>query len=144
MYVRETFYRTYDVTWTAQGAFLWTNVEAMVAVICASAPALKVFFRQCLSASSFGDKIRHSFRRTSDTRNGFSYGIDAPTLGTSAGKNWVSSTAKADKVKHRDVELGSIEVIKEFDVVSIDSRSELSSEHSSSGHGRDERVATPR
>lgn len=40
--------QTYDVTWTLWEAWLWTVVELNVAILAASAPALKPFFRRFL------------------------------------------------------------------------------------------------
>lgn len=37
---------TYDITWIAYYGWIWTNLEAQLAVICASAPSLKVFFNR--------------------------------------------------------------------------------------------------
>ncbi|CAN9350736.1 unnamed protein product [Alternaria alternata] len=37
-------YVTYDITWTAYSGWVWTTLEAQLAVICASVPSLKVFF----------------------------------------------------------------------------------------------------
>jgi len=43
-YTSNVYYKTYDVTWAPQPIWLWTVVELHGAIICASAPALKVFF----------------------------------------------------------------------------------------------------
>ncbi|KZM24673.1 hypothetical protein ST47_g4191 [Ascochyta rabiei] len=40
------YYYTYDITWYAYYGWIWTALEADLAVICASAPALKMFFRR--------------------------------------------------------------------------------------------------
>ncbi|KAF1831661.1 hypothetical protein BDW02DRAFT_504756 [Decorospora gaudefroyi] len=45
-YATYLYYFTYDITWTAYYGWVWTTLEAQLAVICASAPALKVFFRR--------------------------------------------------------------------------------------------------
>lgn len=44
-YITELYYQTYDVTWMAYHIFGATAVELLLATICASAPALKVYFR---------------------------------------------------------------------------------------------------
>lgn len=41
-YITNLYYHTYDVTWVAYHVFGATAVELLLAVICASAPALKV------------------------------------------------------------------------------------------------------
>ena len=48
---------TYDITWEALGSWVSTAVEANFAIICASAPALKVFCT-CLKS---GDQEQRSF-----------------------------------------------------------------------------------
>lgn len=50
-YIRLLFYTTYDITWAAQPCWLWTAVEAELAIVCASAPALKPYFGRILHAS---------------------------------------------------------------------------------------------
>ncbi|KAH7357490.1 hypothetical protein BKA66DRAFT_500989, partial [Pyrenochaeta sp. MPI-SDFR-AT-0127] len=43
------YYCTYDITWYAFYAWIWTALEADLGIMCASAPALKVFFRRYFS-----------------------------------------------------------------------------------------------
>jgi hypothetical protein len=43
---------TYDITWYAYYGWIWTALEADFGMICASAPALKVFFKRYFSMSS--------------------------------------------------------------------------------------------
>jgi hypothetical protein len=43
---------TYDITWYAYYGWIWTALEADFGMICASAPALKVFFKRYFSVSS--------------------------------------------------------------------------------------------
>jgi hypothetical protein len=57
-YVDRLYYKTYDTTWEAQPAWLWLIVEANLAVICASAPALKVFFKTTLEPPSSDYAVR--------------------------------------------------------------------------------------
>jgi len=68
-YIYRVFYLSYDMTWVSQPAWLWVTVEAQVAVICASAPALKVFFKHALSGSKTGSQ-RYGSRRSSYVRHG--------------------------------------------------------------------------
>lgn len=51
-YASRVYYYTYDMTWASLPSLAWTVVEADLAVVCASAPALKVFFRRYLNISS--------------------------------------------------------------------------------------------
>ena len=51
VYVWRIFNDTYDATWVAWDAWLWTNIEVVLGVIVASAPALKVFFKNILDGT---------------------------------------------------------------------------------------------
>lgn len=51
-YASRIYFYTYDATWASLPCLVWTVVEADLAVLCASAPALKVFFRRYLNTSS--------------------------------------------------------------------------------------------
>lgn len=44
-YSQYIYFNTYDVTWYAEYALLFTGIEANLAVCCASAPALRLFFQ---------------------------------------------------------------------------------------------------
>lgn len=44
-YSRYIYFNTYDVTWYAEYALLFTGIEANLAICCASAPALRLFFQ---------------------------------------------------------------------------------------------------
>ncbi|KAF2137195.1 uncharacterized protein K452DRAFT_341398 [Aplosporella prunicola CBS 121167] len=50
----KVYYQTYDSTWEALPAWEWTLVEIHFAIICASAPALKLFFHRVLKPSTDG------------------------------------------------------------------------------------------
>jgi len=64
-YIYRTYYTTYDMTWEAQPAWLWLSIEANLAIICASAPALKIFFKHTLADYSTG--FRRTTGKTSDS-----------------------------------------------------------------------------
>ncbi|KAL1649610.1 hypothetical protein SLS58_001667 [Diplodia intermedia] len=51
VYIYEIYYTTYDTTWAATTVWSWTLVETHFAVICASAPALKLFVRRYLQST---------------------------------------------------------------------------------------------
>ncbi|TID23700.1 hypothetical protein E2P81_ATG03270 [Venturia nashicola] len=61
-----TYYRTYDMTWESHPAWLWLSIEAHLAVVCASAPALKTFFKHTLKDYTRG--------KSSDAYNNSSQG----------------------------------------------------------------------
>jgi hypothetical protein len=44
---------TYDISWEALGSWVSTSLEANLAVICASAPALKVYWGPWLSSGEY-------------------------------------------------------------------------------------------
>jgi hypothetical protein len=80
-YTYKIFYTTYDVTWYCNRAWLWLGVESHLGIICASAPALKYYFRKDLgslqtnsSASQWGDgsTFQTVTARNLSTRNGMS------------------------------------------------------------------------
>lgn len=51
------------MTWESQPAWLWLSIEAHLAVVCASAPALKTFFKHTLKDYTYG------FRRSAKGSN---------------------------------------------------------------------------
>jgi hypothetical protein len=62
IYIYRVYYNTYDMTWESQPAWMWLAIEAEIAIVCASAPSLRVFFKKLLdeittkrSASSSGE-----------------------------------------------------------------------------------------
>jgi hypothetical protein len=52
IFIIKIYYRTYDMTWESYWAWVWFAVEAHCAVICASAPALKTFFKHTFEGST--------------------------------------------------------------------------------------------
>jgi hypothetical protein len=134
---KKLFYRTYDVTWFCEPVWAWTAVEAHVAIICASAPALKVFFKQYLNVTALSSSLQNSWRQREYHRKGYTADKSFTGFGTN------SSAAKSGKSGSRstetDIELGGmkggIEVTQEVDI-DTESRPEtaetfLESDHSS-------------
>jgi len=66
LYIFRTYYDTYDMTWESRPAWMWLVIEADVAVICASAPALKIFFKHTV----LGSRTNKSLRRPSYVKPG--------------------------------------------------------------------------
>jgi hypothetical protein len=59
------YFDTYDTTWDALPALLWLAVEAHMAVICASVPALKAYFKDAPAPSRYSPwPSDYSFSRT--------------------------------------------------------------------------------
>jgi hypothetical protein len=50
------FYETYDVSWQLWEVWNWMLLEIHIGVICANAPALKVFFKRYLNIKSISSK----------------------------------------------------------------------------------------
>ncbi|GME42048.1 hypothetical protein GTA08_BOTSDO06142 [Neofusicoccum parvum] len=63
IYIHALFYTTYDVPWAAGPVWTWTAVEAHMAIICASAPGLKLFFRKMLAATGYATGSRGTYRK---------------------------------------------------------------------------------
>ncbi|CAI6330444.1 unnamed protein product [Periconia digitata] len=50
------YYETYDISWQSWEVWNWTLAELYVGVICANAPALRIFFKQYLNPKFKGSK----------------------------------------------------------------------------------------
>jgi hypothetical protein len=78
-YTHRSFYKTYDFAWAAWDGWIWTVVEAQVAIICASATSLKTFTKRCLDKVSSISWSRTGNRRgkvvcTYTGKNGLAFG----------------------------------------------------------------------
>jgi hypothetical protein len=69
----ETYYQSYDITWSAVTVWIWTGIEAHMAVIIASFPALNHFFRRALKDSSISDRFKSLTHRQYGSRYGSGY-----------------------------------------------------------------------
>ncbi|KAF2492281.1 hypothetical protein BU16DRAFT_467793 [Lophium mytilinum] len=78
-YVHFVYFETYDISWECLPGWLWSCIEVDLAVICASAPALKVFFRRYLNMSSRSGRSGHSM--------GYIQNLDRPSE-NSRSRNW--------------------------------------------------------
>jgi hypothetical protein len=68
---------TYDMTWESYRGWIWFAIEAHLAVICASAPALKIFFKHTLKVSSLVNTLRRkTFATGSNTQESGSSAMD--------------------------------------------------------------------
>ena len=94
---------TYDATWYAYYGWIWTVLEADLGLICASAPALRVFFRHSLGSMS---------SHTGYTRSGAnkrSSGI-LSNVATSSGPLTRNGRSKDVESQGDDIYLGSIAI----------------------------------
>ncbi len=57
----------YDVTWMGYHLIIWSSLELHMALICASAPSLRVFFREYMSDPL--SRVMHSTRPLTSTRD---------------------------------------------------------------------------
>lgn len=57
-YAIYVYYYTYDITWWAHEGWVWTALEAELGIICACAPALKIFLRRYFNHSTIGSTRR--------------------------------------------------------------------------------------
>lgn len=111
----------YDITWIAYYGWIWTALEADLAIICASAPALKVFFKRYFSITS--------------TRQGYAkYGTDSgripalhQTTTKSRSKELATSASHvtAGGTYDNEVPMNGIKVSQGLDV-HIDERDDIS------------------
>lgn len=103
------------MTWATEPVWAWTTVEAHLAIVCASAPALKVFFKQYLSVSSITGSWKDSSLRRSYVRKGYKEKSDLVTYGTSSTASKTMDNSDV-AIATADVELGFIEVVHEVNV----------------------------
>ncbi|KAH6644585.1 hypothetical protein C7974DRAFT_408257 [Boeremia exigua] len=118
-YAAYVYYYTYDTTWYAYYGYIWTALEADLAVICASAPALKIFFRRYFTST------------TSYTKSGISKGhIPMPTATTVKSTRSKESPFSASRIAanityDEEVPMHCIKVSQGLDVC-IDERDDVS------------------
>jgi len=62
-YTRNIYFETYDVTWSSEPLWYWTIVELHGAIMCASAPALKIFFKRYLRGTTQRSGPLHGAQR---------------------------------------------------------------------------------
>jgi hypothetical protein len=104
-YIQKIFFTTYDITWAAYDVWIWTVVEAHLAIICASAPALKIFVQRYLSTFSLtGTASQRKYSR----KAGYS-GQNSLAYGT-------TSTANLDGPHQGGEEMRGISVTKAVDI----------------------------
>jgi hypothetical protein len=128
VYIYIIFYTTYDITWVAGIVWLWTGIEANLGVICASVPALKVYFQKYLSATQFGTALGSSFGSTGNRtkRNASAHTETAkstrrlPTLNLTGKSRNTKSGTQRNSISYadKDLELGSIAITREVEIES--------------------------
>ncbi|KAF1927175.1 uncharacterized protein M421DRAFT_394215 [Didymella exigua CBS 183.55] len=120
-YAAYVYYYTYDITWYAYYGWIWTALEADLAVICASAPALKIFFRRYFSMTT-----NRSGYEMSGNGNG---NTTVPTSSTAKSRMKMSthsaSRIEAGRTYDNEVTMNGIKVSQRLEV-RIDERDNLS------------------
>jgi hypothetical protein len=96
------YYKTYDMTWESYPAWIWFAIESHVGIICASAPALKLFFRQTLQVS-LGSKSWRRKKNISDYELTYDSGgqsTDAPKSKSTARRetHWITTAASEEHI----------------------------------------------
>jgi hypothetical protein len=115
---------TYDVIWGAQPAWLWTGVEAHVAIICASAPALKVFFKEYFNVNSLSGSLQTGWWRTRrrtnvDPKMEKTYLSDATEpMSFQTASTGSRMSRRGTTTSEIDIEMGGIAVTKEIEIES--------------------------
>lgn len=108
------YYFTYDVPWYAYYGWVWTALEAQLGVICASAPALKIFFNRYFN---FITTTRSGLSRSSGKKES---GYGKASAGTSMGNSLKTSRRGSDWDRKWGVEpvpLNQIQISTGMDVV---------------------------
>jgi hypothetical protein len=96
-YAIDLYYFTYDITWIAYYGWIWTTLEADLAVICASAPALKIFFKRYFNSSITQSGISSYGRdRTGQLSKASAAKSRASSFG---GSKWDSTPVPLDRIK---------------------------------------------
>jgi len=144
VYVLRLFYESYDVTWTGYQIWLWTSIETSLGIVCASGPALKIFFRRYFNISTIGSGLRKTFaggkyyqengmyynaqtgtamsapERKGNSQNGSinNHGNHSQFVTTcEVGGKFSAVDARPIPEDHdADVELGTIKVMREIDI----------------------------
>lgn len=124
-YATYVYYFTYDITWYAYSGWIWTIIEVQLGVICASAPAMKVFFKRYLGVmSSRGDYSRNASGKSPVDSLPRTGGYQARNLKRSHAST--SRTLVIGRSAHdSDVPLDGIKVSQGLDI-SVEERDDLS------------------
>jgi hypothetical protein len=123
----KVYYFTYDVTWNAYHGWIWTALEAQLGVVCASMPALKVFFKRYFNFSTIRSGLSGSSGKKAS-----GYGKVSPgnSFGTSLGFSRGASSLDS-RWEGQPVPLNQIRVMTGMDVVA-EARDDNASQTSSS------------
>jgi hypothetical protein len=148
-FIYKIFYESYDVTFWAGPAYVTMGFEVCLGVLCASTPALKMYFEKFLNnphfkygTGSFASGLSNTFskitgRKRSQNKSGLSastfpeskqdYDSSMGGILTDRRNSMVKLSKRAiDESFGDDLELGGIEVTREVEVVSAYKESAIS------------------
>ncbi|KAF2622507.1 hypothetical protein BU25DRAFT_209873 [Macroventuria anomochaeta] len=120
-YATYVYYYTYDITWYAYYGWIWTALEADLAVICASAPALKIFFRCYFSLTI----SRSDYAKSGSGSRKTSAPLSSTAKSRGKGSTFSASRITAGGTYDDEVPMNSIKVSQGLDV-HIDERDDVS------------------
>jgi hypothetical protein len=122
-YAIYVYYFTYDITWYAYYGWIWTALEAQLGVVCASAPALKIFFRRYFNFSTNRSGLSKDSGRK---RSGYGKASPGNSMGLSFGTSILETKCESEPVP-----LNQIKISTGMDVV-VEDRDDAASQGSSS------------
>lgn len=125
-YATYVYYYTYDITWYAYYGWVWTVLEAQLGVVCASAPAIKVFFKRYFNIVSSrngysGTGSRKTPLGSSRKSRGYQMASGPHASHVSASRSHIVGGGAHDS----EVPLGGIKISQGLDV-SIEERDDMS------------------
>ncbi|KAF2683611.1 hypothetical protein K458DRAFT_304176 [Lentithecium fluviatile CBS 122367] len=126
-YAIYVYYFTYDISWYAYYGWIWTALEAQLGVVCASAPALKVFFKRYFNFSSNRSGLSKSSAKKA---SGYGKASPANSPGNSLGFSQGASSCDS-KWDAEPVPLNQIKISTGLNVV-VEDRDDAASQGSSS------------
>ena len=111
----------YDITWVGFDVFIWADLEVQLAIICASAPALRVLFRQYLK-----DPISRAMHTVSSTSRSATRSANRQSKQTETtstvtythGRNSSNLSIKGDKKLIKHSIKPSLDGVAEYEVQS--------------------------
>ncbi|KAF2024334.1 hypothetical protein EK21DRAFT_20975, partial [Setomelanomma holmii] len=114
-YATYVYFYTFDITWYAYYGWVWTALEADLGMLCASAPAMKVFFRRYFSnSSSRGEYTRSGSNRTPVQMSSRTRG--KKTQGQLSGHSALASRAEAEGADESSMPFAGIKVSQGLDI----------------------------
>ncbi|KAF2668345.1 hypothetical protein BT63DRAFT_273763 [Microthyrium microscopicum] len=126
----DIFFKTYDVSWTTGPAWVWMALEVHLGVICASVPALKVYFMRFFNGTLLTGAVSSwKGHYSKDKRSQQSTGSTGYRNDNIESNTFFSKSTKGSAAQHSqltgtnmsgyDLELGGIAVTREWEIASV-------------------------